>query len=222
MERRFAASYDRPSQLNASVRQRHGLRGGVVNQYALERPVWTHADFEAMGWHDATIHAIAFLPATFELALDIDYILQWIDPMPSEEYYSFWVAPATLIFENTFETQIKLEPMDEVTMQALERRDEQPTRPGFDGPSTAWQWVVDCNEGATTLRATGFRQIFRREPILISRQTLLPDERGEISFAQTPFRAPAVLTFVAADKAAIVCSLRSHLLRALQLNLGVR
>lgn len=164
----------------------------MADQYALERAIWTHSDFEAMGWHDATIHAIAFLPATWELALDIDYILRWVEPAPGEESYSFWVAPATLIFENTFETQIELEPMDEVTMQGLERRDAQPMRPGFEGPHTAWQWVVDCNEGSITLRATGFRQIFRQAPILVSRQTLEPPERGEISFAQTPFSAPAV------------------------------
>ena len=165
---------------------------GMPDQYTLERPIWTHADFETMGWHDATIHAIAFLPATFELALDIDYIVQWVDPTPGEDHYSFWVAPATLVFENACEAQIELEPMGGVSMQSLERRDERPMRPGFEGPSTTWEWVVDCNEGAITLRATGFRQIFRQAPILIQRQTLLPAERGEISIVQVPFSAPAV------------------------------
>jgi hypothetical protein len=26
----------------------------------LEKAVWTHGDFDMMGWHDATVHAIAF------------------------------------------------------------------------------------------------------------------------------------------------------------------
>jgi hypothetical protein len=79
-----------------------------------------------------------------------------------------------------------------VTMQGLERRDEQPTRPGFEGPPTDWQWVVDCNEGSVTLRATGFRQIFRQPAVRVSRQRLLLTERGGISFARTSFGAPAV------------------------------
>jgi hypothetical protein len=26
---------------------------------ALEKPVWTDADFEEMGWHDAVVYAVA-------------------------------------------------------------------------------------------------------------------------------------------------------------------
>jgi hypothetical protein len=31
-----------------------------------------------MGWHDARIYAVAFLQETFEFALDIDYIFEWV------------------------------------------------------------------------------------------------------------------------------------------------
>lgn len=164
----------------------------MTESYFLERAVWTDADFDSMGWHDATIHAIAFLPDTSELALDLDYILEWVEPSPSREASSFWVAPATFIFENAFEAEIQLHPLLDVTVQGLERRDPQPTRPGFAGPITAWQWLMDCNEGSITLRATGFRQIFRRAPIRVDRQSLLPAERGEVSLGQAPFKAPTL------------------------------
>ena len=56
------------------------------------RAVWSDADFEQMGWHDATVWAVAFLAtdpretldSSGELALDIDYIVQWIEPVPPD------------------------------------------------------------------------------------------------------------------------------------------
>ena len=44
----------------------------------LEKAVWTDGDFEAMGWHDARLYSFLTLPDTFELAFDIDYIVQWV------------------------------------------------------------------------------------------------------------------------------------------------
>jgi hypothetical protein len=63
-----------------------------------------------MGWHDATVWAVAFLAtdpretldSSGELALDIDYIVQWIEPVPPDEYFTFTVAPATLVFNDVW------------------------------------------------------------------------------------------------------------------------
>ena len=52
--------------------------------YELEKAVWTDDDFSLMGWHDATVYAAATLPESFELVLDIDYILKWVDPVQRE------------------------------------------------------------------------------------------------------------------------------------------
>ena len=44
------------------------------NTYDLEKSIWTHHDFDVMGWHDAQIHGVAIYSDVFELAFDIDYI----------------------------------------------------------------------------------------------------------------------------------------------------
>jgi hypothetical protein len=31
-----------------------------VEEYELEKWIWTEADFDVMGWHDSSIHALAF------------------------------------------------------------------------------------------------------------------------------------------------------------------
>ena len=155
--------------------------------YALNERQWTHADFEHMGWHDATIHAVAHLPETWEFAVDLDYIVEWIAPRAEDGHYRFWIAPATLIFENAREIQIDLTPTDEISVQELKREGPFASRKGFVGPSSQWRWVLDCNQGEITLSATGFRQILRRSPIQTQQQTLTLDERGGISFGRDPF-----------------------------------
>ncbi len=62
---------------------------------AVEKAVWTDADFDRMGWHDATVHALAFEESDDQasLLIDLDYIVRWIEPQPPSRYFSFLVAP---------------------------------------------------------------------------------------------------------------------------------
>lgn len=79
------------------------MLGSLMGE-SLDKALWTDADFALMGWHDATVHAIAFNADDdhAELVLDVDYIVRWIDPQPPSKYFSFLVAPATLVFENVW------------------------------------------------------------------------------------------------------------------------
>jgi hypothetical protein len=141
--------------------------------YNLDQWVWTTADFERMGWHDATIHALAFAPDTFEILFDLDYILQWIHRTPPERYFSFWIAPATLVFENVSDVRIEITNRY-LTLQDIQRSDEQTTPSGL----AQWLWTLNGNEGTISLRSTGFVQYFRRVPICTASQQLPLAQRG--------------------------------------------
>ncbi|HEX8211947.1 MAG TPA: hypothetical protein VF584_17355 [Longimicrobium sp.] len=156
----------------------------MSKEYALEKWVWTDADFERMGWHDAPIRAMAYLSESFEIAFDIDYILEWVHPGPGETYFSFWIAPATIVFQNVTDLQIELESFGSVTVQDLDRTDLQPTREGFEGPEAHWLWTFNCLEGAIQFRATGFRQTIRRAPTYQGGQAIPLAARGGISFSE--------------------------------------
>jgi hypothetical protein len=52
----------------------------MSNGPVLAKAVWTEADFDAMGWHDNAIYAIAVEPVPDNpgrLLLDLDYIVEW-------------------------------------------------------------------------------------------------------------------------------------------------
>jgi hypothetical protein len=157
----------------------------MAEKYELEKWVWTEADFEQMGWHDARIHAIAFLPEGFELVLDIDYILRWVQPAENETRYKLWVAPATLVFENVHDLRIDLEPFAGVEIQDIHREDPQePKNAEHIGRDTEWRWVIEAQEGEISLRAVGYKQYFRSEPALGSEQSLEAGVRGGFSFGR--------------------------------------
>lgn len=146
----------------------------------LKRLIWSDADFEEMGWHGAYVHAIAAIPENFELMLDIDYIVQWVNPIPPEQHFKFWVAPATLVFSNVWNVKFCLESESgEFSIQGLERLNEQAT---LNGKMTDWLWRFLGNEGSLSFRATAYKQHFRKQPILTLSQQLMLNERDGISF----------------------------------------
>ncbi|MBD1935650.1 MULTISPECIES: hypothetical protein [Cyanophyceae] len=151
--------------------------------YILEKLIWSDADFEQMGWHDAYVHAIAAIPENFELLFDLDYIVQWISPVTQDEYLTFLVAPATLVFRNVWNIELHLESQSgEFSLQNIDRLDEQTTP---NEKMTDWLWKLDGNEGSLSFRSTGYKQYFRRQPILTKFQQLKFEERDGICFSRT-------------------------------------
>lgn len=148
-----------------------------ARQFMGEMRVWTERDFDFMGWHDATIHGLVFRPQSYSLVFDLDYILKWVEPVPPEQFFSFWVAPATLAFENVSEVEISLQSdLPQLTLFGIERGDEQPTP---DGRFKSWRYTLDGDQGTISFRATGFTQKFRNFPVQTGQQSLSEQERGD-------------------------------------------
>lgn len=146
---------------------------------------WTDADFERMGWHDGQVHAFAAVPEAYEFLLDIDYIVRWEKPDPAQGYYTFWVAPATLIFHHAYAVEVHVGPSQgDMTILELARTDEQLTP---NGNAIDWHWSAFGVGGHFQLRATSYTQYIRRRPRLGGRSLSL-DERGGISFSRRPFK----------------------------------
>lgn len=155
----------------------------MAEGYALEKWTWTEEDFERMGWHDALVHAFSFQPADWELLLDLDYILEWVDPAPGEASYRFWSAPATLVFSDVTDLQIELEPFPAFEIADISRSDPQAPDGREDTPSAVhWLWTLDFHNGRATFRSTGYTQWFRRPPVFNNSQSLTLEERGGLSF----------------------------------------
>ncbi|WP_329333955.1 hypothetical protein OG866_11500 [Streptomyces sp. NBC_00663] len=156
----------------------------------LEKGVWSDADFERMGWHDVTIHALsvertdAVLP---RLLFDLDYVVRWVHPTPPETYFSFWVAPATLVFEDVWDLEGDLDfsgqslDMEIDALHRLPPKDDRPV--GSEVPL----WHIEGHAFDLRFRATGFRQFIRQPPRLGRRRVLGYAERGGASFAEMPF-----------------------------------
>ena len=150
--------------------------------YLLEKALWTEADFELMGWHDVFVHALAF-PEPFEFALDIDYIFKWV--LGKDGYYSFWIAPATLVFWNVSELSIRLEPGNGTEILDLRRESAgRPRNAEHISRDQEWKWNVECSSGDIQFRAAGYRQFIRQYPVFQRQQALAIDLRGGYSFSR--------------------------------------
>ena len=146
-------------------------------KYDLEKEIWTESDFEIMGWHDSIINGIVFLTENedeqSEMLLDIDYIFQWINPIPPSKYFTFQVAPCTLVFKDVSDLTIDIETGQlwqiELEIEGLYRTDDS-------------HWTLATQQGDIKFEATGFTQYVRQYPKHISGQQLTLAERGGVSF----------------------------------------
>ena len=162
-----------------------------MEQYILEKSIWTQEDFDIMGWHDANIYGMIIEkgeePWQGNLVLDIDYIFEWLHPIPPQEYFSFWVAPCTLIFKEVCELRIDVDQQgntfelfdfDSITM---------PSKKELDNGCTVYEWLLRLHIGEIQFKSLGFEQIVRKSPIYTNSQVLSLEKRGGISFSKQAF-----------------------------------
>lgn len=118
--------------------------------YDLEKLIWTDSDFEKMGWHDNHIYKIRL---TADLELDIDYIIKWNPPDIEGLPYTFWVAPATLVFKDIrnlhFDFTTGFEGSFEI--EDIERENKN-------------QWTIITRQGDIQFVSEGFEQFIRQKP----------------------------------------------------------
>ena len=123
--------------------------------FVLEKRLWTEKDFEHMGWHDTTVYGLRL---DRDLELDIDYILRWNEPDLEGFPYTFWVAPATLVFKNIKNLKFEVETACDhgVEIEDIVRTPEGP----------AHHWSIMTNQGDVEFDADGYEQFIRQEPSL--------------------------------------------------------
>ena len=129
--------------------------------YKLDKKLWTDADFEMMGWHDNLIYKISLKQ---DLELDIDYILKWNEPELEGLSFTFWIAPATLVFKNiknlTLEVSMAFEEGFEI--EDIERTKMQ----------TGFLWTIITRQGHLQFSCDGYEQFIRQEPFFEFGQTV--------------------------------------------------
>jgi hypothetical protein len=153
----------------------------------LSKSVWSDADFDQMGWHDATIHGLAVhtegLAENFRsrLLVDLDYVVEWVQPASPEEHFSFWVSPATLVFDvwdlvGDIDSQFA-----ELEIAGLQRSMPDDRRPDLP------RWHIEGRAFDLKFGASGYRQYIRQAPILTSQQSLSLAARRGFAFTEVGF-----------------------------------
>jgi hypothetical protein len=148
----------------------------------LEKLIWDDSDFEQMGWHDSKIYAMSFEGDKFELALDIDYIVKWVNPDGGEPNFKFWVAPATLIFRNVYDLNFSQHSLDFEIQDIYRDNPVKPKNAKYVEGQMEYDWRIETTSGEITFKSGGYKQYFRKEPVLLDHQRIDFKQRGGISF----------------------------------------
>ncbi len=152
----------------------------------LAKATWNQDDFETMGWHDARLYGVAAFPGSSEFALDLDYIVKWLNPVPPDNTFMFWISPVTLVFQDARDISLAL-PMLSQTVHVLDL-----VRTPLPNNQVGWSWALELDSGEISLKARGYIQHFRREPVLCRHQEIPEEERGGVSLARFSFDEPRI------------------------------
>ena len=109
--------------------------------------------------------------------------MAWVSPKPPDNFFTFWVAPATLIFKNTWNFDAELGDPLGLEISGITRTDPRPPKnAAFIEEKTEWTWTIDLQQGEIAFSSCGFSQYIRRKPIHTSLQQIALLDRGGISF----------------------------------------
>ncbi len=152
-----------------------------MESFNLAKRIWTVDDFEEMNWHDCKIHAISF-GDNHSFLLDIDYIFKWVDS--DENWFSYWVSPSTMVFENVYDLSSEFDAISEMEINVIKRDDEKkPPNGNYINKEKEWEWIIETtNSGVISFRSVGYIQYIRKMPIYQRSQCLELDIRGGYSF----------------------------------------
>jgi len=152
---------------------------------------YTEADFDNLSWHDCHVHGIELLSGdrgqndwTSAVALDIDFIAQWI--CGTGDATRFRVAPATLTFHAVTDLRIEIDwatngyPafMYTASLDRVEREPVVDQKVSIGRPYYSWTLRFNWPErGVIRCGAAGFTLNLRSEPIEVATQELSRNQR---------------------------------------------
>ena len=149
--------------------------------------IWSEEDFEQMNWHDVIVHAFSIVPKEYdyELMLDIDYIFEWIKPVPPDTHYLFIIAPATISFPGAWDIETDLSTRKDIS-EPISILDIQRSNPRETNVADiiGWDWKIILEQGSISFSGYGFKQYIRKEPMVSDSNVLEVAQRGDISFCK--------------------------------------
>jgi hypothetical protein len=145
---------------------------------------WTESQFDEISWHDNTVHGLSIREGkdgVGELELDIDHILEWLEP--KDGFYRYMLAPASLVFHDVCDLVMNLnykEPTAGFTPFSISQieRAEIIYPNGFK--THTWKIGINWPNGVIEFQASGFTQKLRSSPIESDNQSLRGSERYAI------------------------------------------
>ena len=141
--------------------------------YKPEKLEWREQDFSEMGWHDNSIYKIH---VSKDLELDIDYIFKWNKPELDGLPFTFWVAPATLVFEDINNLIFEVaSDNDNIEIADIEREELM----------DSFRWKIVLRNGYFQFDSKSFKQYIRQSPSFQFTQSIPLTERGGLSLERT-------------------------------------
>jgi hypothetical protein len=116
-------------------------------------------------FHDCYVHGVRWDSRRFSFAIDLDYILDWLEPRDRSEGYRFLVSRASLVFSNADSVTLALDWTGGALISQLYELRVDGSRNTLNG-SVQSRYVLEFTEpeGQISLWSTGYEVALWTEP----------------------------------------------------------
>ena len=141
--------------------------------------------FEEYNWHDSAVHGIRVIEGTDgcsgELILDVDYIVEWLEPKTAGAGFEFRIAPADLIFFEATDLVICVDySASSAALGPMSICQVQREPIAYPGGSSSFAWKIEMNwptNAFISFQSPGFKQALRAAPVVSGSQRLSVSQR---------------------------------------------
>ena len=114
---------------------------------------WQTEDFDKLNWHDSKIESIRLITSRLEFVLEMQYVTDWKKPLANEKRFRVSIAPALLMFRDTYNLRIDITTSSTLSIDRVSRKGvrQNPRTKNYE-----WDWLIECQEGEIGLVSSGF------------------------------------------------------------------
>jgi hypothetical protein len=128
-------------------------------------------------FHDCHVHGLRWRRDAFSFSVDLQYILEWIEPTASFAGYQFSVCEARLVFQSVSDLKVQMDwsssPLD-AQIEGLRVAESRATPNG--GTERLFEIEFADPEGSISLWSSGYELVLLGEPVLTTVTSTAPHD----------------------------------------------
>jgi len=133
------------------------------------------SDSRPDSFHDCHVHGLRWKADRFTFTIDLQYIVEWVQPIDPSRGYRFWISEARLTFRDVDDLKLSMDWSGtslDAQMETIRVLKSRATPAGLSQRN--YEVVFSTPEGSISLWSTGYELALLEKPLLSEVSSIVP------------------------------------------------